>query len=172
MLVISSILRLDLYVQVYSLTYWRVAALVWMIIVAIGLVLIVARIALNRGNKWLVQANLASLTAVFYICAFINFPLVIADYNVSHSKELSGKGVPLDFSYVKCLGPQALPAIDRYLRHPNRQADRTYFDMDNTREALVIRHRSKFAPWRAWSFRGWRLQQYLDSFSTNSRASS
>ena len=178
MLVISSILRLDLYVQVYSLTYWRVAALVWMIIVAIGLVLIVARIALNRSNKWLVQANLASLTAVFYICAFINFPLVIADYNVTHSKELSGKGVPLDYRYINCLGPQALPAIDRYLQHPNRSVDAFRQEdglvpaVDRRREALVSRHRAELAGWRAWSLRSWRLQRYLDSFSTNSRASS
>ncbi|TIX36969.1 MAG: DUF4173 domain-containing protein, partial [Mesorhizobium sp.] len=39
-LVISSILRLDLYVGIYALTYWRVAAFVWMGLVAAGLVLI------------------------------------------------------------------------------------------------------------------------------------
>ena len=49
MLVVSSILRLDLYVQIYLLTYWRIAAFVWMLLVAIGLVLIVARIALRRS---------------------------------------------------------------------------------------------------------------------------
>ena len=32
MLVVSSMLRLDLYVQIYSLTYWRIAALVWMLL--------------------------------------------------------------------------------------------------------------------------------------------
>ena len=37
MLVISSILRLDLYVQIYLLTYWRIAAFIWMLLVAIGL---------------------------------------------------------------------------------------------------------------------------------------
>ncbi len=42
-LVISSILRLDLYVSIYSLTYWRVAAFIWMGLVAVGLVLIMAR---------------------------------------------------------------------------------------------------------------------------------
>ena len=35
---ISSILRLDLYVGIYSLTYWRVAAFIWMGLVAVGLV--------------------------------------------------------------------------------------------------------------------------------------
>ena len=45
MLVISSILRLDLYVQIYLLTTWRIAAFIWMLLVATGLLLIVARIA-------------------------------------------------------------------------------------------------------------------------------
>ena len=44
--------------------------------------------------------------------------------------------------------------------------------MDNMREALVTTQRSEADCWRVWSFRDWRLQRYLDSFSTNSRASS
>ena len=34
LLVISSIFRLDLYVAQYSLTYWRLAAFIWMGLVA------------------------------------------------------------------------------------------------------------------------------------------
>ena len=79
MLVVSSMLRLDLYVQIYSLTWWRVAAFIWMLLVAVGLILIVARIAFNRSNTWLVQMNLATLALLACICAFINFPYVIAD---------------------------------------------------------------------------------------------
>jgi len=36
LLVTSSILRLDLYVQIYLLTWWRVAAFIWMLLVAFG----------------------------------------------------------------------------------------------------------------------------------------
>ena len=83
MLVISSILRLDLYVQIYLLTYWRIAAFVWMLLVAIGLVLIVARIALRRSDEWLIRANLITLISTLYICSLVNFAAIIADYNVS-----------------------------------------------------------------------------------------
>jgi hypothetical protein len=173
-LVTSSILRLDLYVQIYSLTYWRVAALIWMLLVAIGLVLMVARIALNRPNRWLILANLTTLALVLYICAFINFPFAIAAYNVAHSREVSGKGAFIDFNYLVTLGPQALPAIDQYLRHPMR----TYSylgdtngsqvsTMDRQRDWLVQRHRRELDSWRAWSFRGWRLDQYLDRIGNN-----
>jgi len=72
--VLSSILRLDLYVQIYLLTWWRAAAFIWMVLVAFGLVLIVARIILNRSNAWLVRANLITLTATLYICSLVNSP--------------------------------------------------------------------------------------------------
>jgi hypothetical protein len=83
MLVLSSIERLHLYVEIYQLTYWRVAAFIWMLLVAIGLVLIVARIALRRPDQWLIRANLISLAATLYIRALINFVPMIADYNVA-----------------------------------------------------------------------------------------
>jgi hypothetical protein len=93
LLVASSILRLDLYVQIYLLTYWRIAAFIWMLLVALGLLLIVARIVLRRSDIWLIHANLIALTATIYICSLVNFAALIADYNVSHSHEVSGKGV-------------------------------------------------------------------------------
>ena len=113
LLVISSILRLDLYVQIYLLTWWRVAAFIWMSLVVIGLLLIVARIVLNRSNGWLIRANLIVLTMTLYVCALVDLTPAIADYNVSHCREASGKGTWLDASYLGELGPQALPAIDR-----------------------------------------------------------
>ena len=73
--VASSILRLDLYVQIYLLTWWRVAAFIWMLLVAFGLLLIVARIRLNRSNDWLIRTNLITLAATLYICSLV-FPLL------------------------------------------------------------------------------------------------
>ena len=105
LLVASSILRLDLYVQIYLLTYWRVAAFIWMLLVALGLLLIVARIILRRSNNWLIHTNLIALAATLYLCSLINFAAVIADYNVSHSHETSGKGVQIDMNYLVQLGP-------------------------------------------------------------------
>ena len=87
LLVVSSMLRLYLYVEVYSLTYWRFAAFVWMLLVTCGLVLIVARVALGRTNLWLVTANGVALAIALYACAFLNIPRIIAVYNVFHSLE-------------------------------------------------------------------------------------
>jgi hypothetical protein len=158
LLVASSILRLDLYVQIYLLTWWRIAAFIWMGLVAFGLILIVTRIVLNRSDEWLIRANLVTLTATLYICSLVNFAAIIADYNVSHSREFSGKGAAIDMDYLIGLGPQALPAIDKAF------APRGWSDLSlvSRRNCLVEQQRKDMASWRAWGFRSWRLQRTLD----------
>ncbi|OCK54252.1 DUF4173 domain-containing protein [Bradyrhizobium sp. LMTR 3] len=158
LLVMSSILRLDLYVQIYLLTWWRVAAFIWMVLVALGLMLIVARIALNRSNDWLIRANLITLTATLYICSLVNFAAIIADYNVNHSREAGGKGVWIDMNYLLSLGPQALPAIDRAIALRG-------FDpaLVSRRSCLVELQAKEAASWRSWGFRSWRLQRALEA---------
>jgi Domain of unknown function (DUF4173) len=157
MLVLSSIERLHLYVETYQLTYWRVAAFIWMLLVAIGLMLIVARIVLRRPDQWLIRANLISLTGALYVCALINFAPNIADYNVAHSLEAGGHGVSIDRTYLAGLGPQALPAIDKARRLlPNDQC------LVSGRARLVEQQQQIMASWRSWSFQSFRLQRYLD----------
>lgn len=166
LLVISSMLRLDLYVQIYLLTYWRIAAFAWMLLVALGLVLILVRIALRRSNDWLVRVNLLALTAVLYACSLINFATIIADYNVSHSRESGGKGLYLDMGYLFQLGPQALPAIDKAIQL--RNADPV---LVSRRGCLVEQQRQQIGSWRSWGFRNWRLQRFLDGRQHGSTAS-
>ncbi|WP_410960766.1 hypothetical protein, partial [Salmonella sp. SAL4360] len=91
-----------------------------------------------------------------YACSLTNFAAIIADYNVSHSREVTGKGVNADSHYLLSLGPQALPGINKSPRV--REGD---FTLVYPRNDLVDRFRRETAPWRAWSLRNWRLKQYL-----------
>ena len=166
LLVISSMLRLYRYMEIYLLTGWRIAALVWMLLVAIGLVLIVARIVLGQSNGWLVRMNLISLTATLYVCALINFAAIIADYNVAHSKQASSKGTNLDAGYLISLGPQALPALDRARLLPGVNL------VPCDRNRLLAIQTADMASWRSWGFRSWRLQRYLDSHQDKPAANS
>ncbi|WP_304655132.1 DUF4153 domain-containing protein [Neorhizobium galegae] len=169
LLCLSSILRLDLYVEVYSLTELRVAAGIWMGLVAVGLVLILLRIVLSQSNRWLIGTNIAVLASVLYLSAFIDFSAFIARFNVTHSLELSHEGVPLDIDYLSSLGPSAIPALDLYL------SALPYEAIDKTRRALSVRqsladgfeHRSD--DWRSWNFRAERIEAYLRSPATIAR---
>jgi hypothetical protein len=158
-LVLSSILRLDLYVGVYSLTLLRSAAFIWMGLVAAGLVLIVARIGLRRSNAWLIGWNAAALVLVLYGASFVNFPSMVANFNLEHSREAGGPGVPFDFWYaVRGLGPSALPAIDRYLALI-REEPTSPRALERTR--LAKEHVARMQDWAFWTFRRWQLLRYI-----------
>ena len=128
-----------------------------------------ARIAFNRSNNWLVRMNLATLALLACTCAFINFPYVIASYNVDHSKEVSGNGLALDVNYLVGLGPQAVPAIDRFLAAvPNSTpllCNRTPLAWN--RDQLIKRQLAELDSWRTWSFRGYRLKRYVAASGTS-----
>ena len=138
-----------------------------MVLVAIGLLLIVAKIALGRTNKWLVMSNMAALSLVLWAVALTDIPSIIAHYNVRHAYEVAGHGVPLDLYYISELGPAAIPALDEYLAtaaSPNR-------DVSLLRDELASRVIQAdfdtkdvhlFAQdWREWTWRQDRLQNYL-----------
>jgi hypothetical protein len=156
LLVISSILRLDLYVAAYSLTYLRLAAFIWMLLVAAGLISMLLQMQLRKSNAWLFACNLATLTAVLYGCCFLNAPQLVASYNLAHSREVSGAGPALDVNYIRSLGPQALPVIEVYLSkvEPLRKIAESERDCYWQRSAVQKN-------WRAWSWRSWRLGRYL-----------
>jgi hypothetical protein len=156
-LVASSVLRLKLYVETYLLTYWRITAFVWMLI-ALGLIFILARIALERSNEWLVRINLTALFAALYLCSLTNLAAIVSDYNVTHSREAGGSGVQLDACYLSSLGPQALPALDKAI-----QIGKFSPNLESRRDQLLERQSHDMASWRAWSFRGWRLQRDLNA---------
>jgi hypothetical protein len=156
-LVISSILRLDLYVATFSLTYLRLAAFIWMLLVAAGLLLIFLQILLRKSNSWLLSANAATLALVLYGCCFINAPQLIASYNIEHSRTFGGTGPTLDFEYITSLGPQSLPAIEA------RAAQNLTLRLAAMQYRTALNDQSRAYPndWRAWTFRSWRLDRYL-----------
>lgn len=155
-LVVSAMLRLDLYVAVYSLTYWRVAAFVWMGLVAFGLLAIVVKLLRGRSNAWLLEMNVRALYAALIGCCLVNLPATIADYNVAHMRAAgSCCGPRLDEGYLLSLGPQAVPAIDAYVLAAPERASAVL----PTRNLHAGRREGG---WRTWSFRRWRLERYLD----------
>ncbi len=159
LLVISSIFRLDLYVAAFSLTYLRLAAFIWMLLVATGLCLMLIQIISRKAVSWLVAANAIALALVLYGCCFINAPRLVAAYNVAHSREAGGTGPWLDKNYLRSLGPQVLPVLEPHLPQiPSLQS--TILELRAGPNICENRRRLS-ENWRAVDFRTWRLQRYL-----------
>ncbi|MGB7654170.1 MAG: DUF4173 domain-containing protein [Novosphingobium sp.] len=111
-LVISAAVRTWDYVEAYSLTELRISALLWMALVAVGLVLVLARMLRAKSLSWLINANLASAGLLLTVVSFVDLGAVAASWNVRHAREIDGDGAQLDLCYLSRLGSSALPALD------------------------------------------------------------
>jgi uncharacterized protein DUF4153 len=167
LLVIFAMQRMGIYIDAYALSYLRVVGLMGMGLVAIGLMLIVARIALLKSSRWLFNANAIAFFSVLYVSCFVDFGRIIADYNVSRCGKAGGQTTIVDVNYLLRLGPSALPALKK-LKWPSKCERVTRWDKNSFEarlahrvESLTDDIKSRRADWRAWTFRGHRLVQEL-----------
>ncbi len=151
-LLVSTIWRLWLYVDAYSLTRLRVAAMIWITLVGLGFFWIAGRIIRARSNAWLWRMNAVTLLGVLYVCAFVNFDGLIADFNVRHCREVTGVGVAIDIGYLERLGPEALPALAWLGARDAGQGA----EIERARQALLAELRAELQDWRGWTYRRWR----------------
>lgn len=158
-LLASAILRLDLYVDAYQLTYLRLAAFIWMGLVSLGLALMLWRIWHGHSNRWLLHRLALATLATLYLCCFVNLAHVIATHNVTHSREATGTGQPLDRAYLCQLGNAALPAADAFKRLPGAQPLPCFGQ--NTQSGWRYTESPARRNWREWGFRHARLARYL-----------
>ena len=140
LLTLSALYRLDLYVQIYGLTYLRAYAVIWMGLVATGLALTLFQVAAARTNLWLVIRCTALGVGTLYLCAFVNFAAIIARVNLAQGKP--------DLSYLCDLGPTAAAEIPPDLIW-TMGGSSCYFQ------------RPTIIGWRDWGFRNWRVLHNL-----------
>jgi hypothetical protein len=151
LLVASTLLRTLDYVEAYSLTRLRIAALLWMALVALGLVLICWRIARGRSGAWLINANFAAALAMLASCSFVDLGAVAAAWNVGHAREAGGRGAALDLCYVDDLGASAL--LPMIALEGRRLAPVFRERLAWKRNLVMDRLENAQADWHGWTFR-------------------
>ena len=147
LLVGSSILRLDLYVDIYGLTRLRLAAFIWMAVVAIGLGLTCWQVLRYHSAAWLLKRCTMLGIATLYLCMFFSFDRAIAHTNLTTD-------VPTDRWYICHLGSAALPEIRR---HAPKLCD----DFLHPPAPVIT-------DWREWGFRDWRVLRSLAAVHASS----
>jgi len=110
-LVASSALRTIDYVEAFSLTILRIAALEWMALVAIGLVLILWRMLRGHDAAWLINANALAVALILAGTSMVDLGATAAAWNVRHAREAGGKGAALDLCYLNELGQSSLVSV-------------------------------------------------------------
>lgn len=148
LLVASSVLRTLDYVAAYSLTAFRIAALAWMGLVAVGLVLIVWRMLTGRSIAWLINSNAAAAALVLTACTIADLGEIAASYNVRKARSSDD----LDLCYLSSLGGSALiPLIEleRRVSGPTLP-DRVSW----LRQQAMYSLEGHQADWHGWTWRG------------------
>lgn len=142
LLVVSSMLRLDLYIDAYGLTRLRVAALVWMSVVAVGLLLMLIQMMRRKTMGWFgLRAGGLGVLAL-YGMSLVSIDGIIARHNLADDR--------LYDYYVCTLGEDALPAI-------------AAFEQAHGATPCHRRHPQLFIPadWREWGYRNASLRRSL-----------
>jgi hypothetical protein len=150
-LVASCILRTWDYVQSYSLTGFRICALAWMGLVAVGLVLVCWRLLAGKSSAWLLNANLAAAGAVLTVLAVVDVNALSAGWNVRNAREVGGQGVQLDVCFLERQRESAVVPMSELLRQPIPEALRV-----RVAGALWrVAHAESEArtDWRSWTWR-------------------
>lgn len=142
-LLTSAVARLELYVDVYGLTYLRVRAAIGMALVGVGLALLLWQVWKHASDTWVTQIFAATFIATLYVGAFVNFGAVIAQHNVTLTK------VETDVRYLCRYTPSGIGAF-----REQAQAS-SYWRCDS----LLQGNTFAIAGWRDWSFRKARLNR-------------
>ena len=140
----SAFFRLDLYVDVYGLTYLRLRVSIGMLLVFAGMALLIWQLWKSKSNAWLTASFSAVVIFVFYTCSFVNFGYVIASENLSRDYREPD-------AYYLC----------RYVK----SGTKAFLEHYSTSGTQICHEYSKNmkAPsdnWRAWSYRSARLETY------------
>lgn len=151
LLVASSALRTLDYVEAYGLTRLRLAALAWMALVAVGLVLIGVRLLQDRRSSWLINANAAAAALVLLSVSLVDLGAVAATWNSRNAREVVGHGPRLDLCYLEALGAPALVPLAELEGRPLPQAQSETVTSVRIRVMTDLERRQ--SDWRSWSWR-------------------
>lgn len=101
------------------MTLWRLSGLIWMGLVAAGLIFIMARVITRRSNLWLVNANLGATFTVLLICGLIDFKSIVAHWNIERALTYlvpfnKIQTIDLDLNYLSELGPASIAPLTAF----------------------------------------------------------
>lgn len=157
-LVASTMLRTADYIEAYALTRLRIAALLWMALVALGLILIAWRLLAARSAGWLINANALAAGLVLAGCAVVDLGAIAAAWNVRRVSEADGPGAAFDVRYyVRELGGAGLVSLAELEQRPLPPA--LCKEVHGARLQIRDRMRAQQADWRSWR---WRDARRLD----------
>lgn len=171
LLITSVLLRLKLYVDAYHLSLLRIYVAIFLVLVAIGFILLAIKIGQNRSFAWLVQTNLLTVFLLFFSVQFLNERAFVARYNYEKALTADRGDSRIDIGYLTSLGPPAWPVLRQIAN------DAAYFGNAAGIAGQYLhaasgeeQNRRDTGGWRSWQYRRWIASHSLPNY--DSQASS
>ncbi|MEI7597183.1 MAG: DUF4153 domain-containing protein [Bacteroidota bacterium] len=103
-LIISNLLKNQMYIEVFGFTYKRIGVYIWLIMALGGLISTIYKIYAVKSNWFLFRANGWIGFSVLVVASLFNWDMLIVKYNLTKSESP-------DKSYILELSPEVLPFI-------------------------------------------------------------
>ena len=170
----STACRNQIYIESYNFTYRRIGVYVWLLLAAIGLVIVSIKIMREKSNWYLVKTNFAVWFSVLVLSSTINWDVLITRYNISN-KPLKD----VDFYYLFSLSDANIPELIKVTRHPDyrtinpnfknyssTQIDRYYSnDFDILLRNKIKHYTSNYTnDWQSFDLRDVRIINSLNNY--------
>lgn len=106
-MLVSTAIRNDMYIDVYGLTYKRIGVYVYLILAAAGLITTLVKIALLKTNMFLFRINSWICYLMLTLLTTVNWDLVITDTNLTKTSQPQ-------VEYLLDLGTTNIPELLNY----------------------------------------------------------
>lgn len=187
MMIVSTCVRNQIYVNEFNLTYKRIGVFVYLTLASFGLITTLLKVYYKKSNWYLVKIN--SLIGILFLCAAasIDWDKQINEFNIAHKQN---KLVALDKKYLLGLSEISIPYLQKIKSHPTFNTDSVKLndlrgidsfsgefnnygyslnseDLDKKTYDFLKRHH-KYNNWQSWNKRDEYIIDELNSLNEKS----
>ncbi len=161
-LAVSVVIRTVQYINFHGLASGRIGLMVFLSMVAFGLITLFIKISKKKNSAFLLRANSSFALILFALCATVNWDGLIARVNLNH--KVSNE---IDVNNYLNLNPQVYPVIfanldkvEKQIRYHNNNEVRwiRFTDIEDFKSDLISRsqryiaERAELSPFDSWSY--------------------
>lgn len=158
-MLVSNMIRNEMYVDAYGLTYKRIGVYIYLLLALIGLCTTGWKVIFRKTNTFLFRSNSWLFYAVLVASCLVNWDERIAKHNVMHTGNF-------DADYIATLSYRAYPElVNYYAKHPEIQ-----IPADVQEKLIQFESKQRFIfeenKWQSKTVYGARVYNQIKNFKT------
>lgn len=156
-MIFSSGIKNDMYINEFGLTYKRIGVYVYLLLSLIGLVTTFIKILKIKNNWFLFRKNAWAFYSVLVLSCIFNWDLIIAQYNIHYFEKT------LDKEYLLSLSDSVIPALLKIEAKENKmnvESDYQYY-LINRKNEFIERYEN--SAWQSWNLEDDRIYEEVKS---------